>query len=366
MITKVLSVYIIWLVVINLFAYYSLNRFNLVPDTAYSWLNGQEFFQNKNLDLINLRIHWDSFWYLIIAERGYEYQPGQMSNIAFFPLYPILIWTSSNLFLISPALAGWVISTLALGIGLVFLYKLVKEFHPDIDPVQVIILTLIFPTAFFLNSVYTESLFLVLSIIFFYYLLRKQFFMAAFFMALASLCRLNGLFLFVPFVYEYFKAFGFKRFFNINLYSWPVSILGILSFMAYQFIYFNEPLAFLKSQMEWGRKFVFNSGHFQLISPASYANFTLDLLFLAVSIIAGVLLLKYSKVSYGLYVLATVLVAISTGTLMSVSRFSLILFPIFILVASIKNRYFQFTWQLVSILLLAIYTSLFVNNYWAG
>ncbi len=366
MIKKVLSVYISWLIIINIFAYFSLNRLNLNPDTAYSWINPQEFNQVKNLNLIDLRIHWDSFWYLKIAKEGYEYAPGKMSSIAFFPLYPGLIRTISALPLVSPGLAGWIISTLALGVGLIFLYKLVKEFHPEIDPIQVIILLLVFPTAFFLNSVYTESLFLALSIIFFYYLFRKEFILAAAFLSLASFCRINGLFLFVPFVYEYLKTFGLKRFINVNLVSFLVAGLGIFSFTTYQYIYFNEPLAFFKSQMEWGRKFTFNAGHLQLISPAPYANLAADLLFLTTAIIAGVLLLKYSRVSYGLYVLTTMLVAASTGTLMSVSRFSLILFPVFILIASFKNRHFQFAWQLVSILLLAMYTAFFVNNYWAG
>ncbi len=363
---KVLGIYLIWFIVINLFAFYSLNRLNLNSDTAYTWINPQEFKQNKALDLINLRVHWDSFWYLKIVNEGYQYIPGQLSSIAFFPLYPSLIWVLSQIPVFSPALAGWFISILSLGVGLIFLYKLVNEFHPEVDPLLVVTLLLIFPTAFFLNSVYTESLFLTLSVIFFYYLLKKQFILAAVFLSLASLCRINGLFLFVPFGYEYFKTFGLKRFINFNLFSFGISSLGILSFMLYQFFLFNEPLAFFKSQMEWGRKFAVNSEYFQLLTPASYSNLATDLVFFAVSITIGILILKKLRVSYGLYVLTTVLIAVSTGTLMSVSRFSLILFPIFILIASVKNQRFQFGWNLISILLLAIYTTFFVNNYWAG
>lgn len=362
---KVIGLVIIWLIAINVFAFYVLNRFNLSSDTAYTWINPGQFIQNKNLNLIDLRVHWDSFWYLKIANQGYEYVPGKMTSIAFFPLYPSLIWLVSKLPLITPALAGWIISTLALVIGMIFFYKLVKQFHPDIDPNEVIILLLIFPTSFFLTAVYTESLFLALSIIFFYYLFKKQFLTAAIFLSFASLCRLNGLFLFVPFIYEYFKAYGVKRFFNNNLLSFLVAPLGIFSFMFYQYLQFQEPLAFFKSQMEWGRKFILNSGHFQLVTSASYANLTTDVLFLAVGLVSGLLLLKY-RVSYGLYILITVLIAVSTGTLMSIGRFTLILFPMFILIASFKNEQFKFGWYLLSTLLLAVYTTLFVNNYWAG
>lgn len=366
MIVKVLGIYLIWFIVINFFAIYSLNRFNLAPDTSYSWLNPTEFYQDKNLNLIDLRVHWDSFWYLKIAKGGYQYVPGELSSIAFFPLYPSLIWILSLVPGFSSPLAGWIISTLALGVGLIFLYKLVKEFHPQIDPIQPIILLLIFPTAFFLNSVYTESLFLALSIIFFYLLLKKQFLKAALFLSLASVCRVNGLFLLIPFIFEYFKTYGIKRSLNKNILSFPIASLGILSFMTFQYLKFNEPLAFFKAQMQWGRTFSFNSEHFQFISPSSYANLATDLLFFIVCIVVGILTMKKLKVSYGLYILSITLIAVSTGTLMSISRFSLILFPVFILVASVKSKEFQFGWKLVSILLLAMYTTMFVNNYWAG
>ena len=362
---SVIGVYIVWLIVINVFAFYVLNRFNLNSDTAYTWINPTEFHQDQNLDLINLRVHWDSFWYLKIATEGYKYIPGQMSSIAFFPLYPSLIWAVSQAS-ISPALAGWVISTIALGVGLIFLFKLVKKFHPEIDPISPITYLLIFPTAFFLNSVYTESLFLALSIIFFYFLLSKRFFMATIFLSLASLCRMNGLFLFIPFIFEYFRVFGLKRMFNLNLLSYPLACVGILSFLFYQYITFNEPLAFLKSQMEWGREFTLNSEHFLLTSPSSYMNLSTDVLFFITCLVCGILLIKYIRPSYGIYVLTTALVVVSTGTLMSFSRFTLILFPIFILIASIKNTQIRFGWQLLSTLLLAAFTILFVNNYWAG
>ncbi|MGI8777095.1 MAG: mannosyltransferase family protein [Acidimicrobiales bacterium] len=34
-------------------------------------------------------VHWDSEWYLQIANHGYSYKPGRQSSVAFFPLYPL-------------------------------------------------------------------------------------------------------------------------------------------------------------------------------------------------------------------------------------------------------------------------------------
>ncbi len=365
MIKNVLIIYLIWLVAINAFAFYSLNRLNLNPDTAYSWINPKEFSQDKSLDLINLRVHWDSFWYLKIVSSGYEYIPQEMSSIAFFPLYPMLIWLISLNQILSPIFIGWIISTCSLGIGLIYLYKLVAKFHPTIKPLNTIINLLLFPTAFFLNSVYTESVFLAISIAVFYYLFKRNFLLAALLIALASITRINGLFLLTPFIVEYLHAYGWKKFVNINLLTIPLSLTGIGGFMVYQYLQFGEPLAFIKAQMEWGRKFTLNSEHLQLITPAANANFASDLGFFALALICGIALLRI-RLSYGAYVLTTILIAVSTGTLMSITRFSLILFPIFILITSIKNEQFQFGWRLISTLLLTIFTTLFVNNYWAG
>ena len=49
-----------------------------------------------------------------------------------------------------------------------------------------------------------------------------------------------------------------------------------------------------------------------------------------------------------------------------IGRFVLVLFPIYILGASIKNQYLRPAWIFISILFLAMYIILFVNNYWAG
>lgn len=34
---------------------------------------------------------WDAAWYFLIAERGYYYDPGRQSAVAFFPAYPAVV-----------------------------------------------------------------------------------------------------------------------------------------------------------------------------------------------------------------------------------------------------------------------------------
>ncbi|HUJ72186.1 MAG TPA: hypothetical protein VLZ30_08065, partial [Verrucomicrobiae bacterium] len=40
------------------------------------------------LDWLN---QWDTRWYLSIIRQGYSYHPGMECNVAFFPLYPMLV-----------------------------------------------------------------------------------------------------------------------------------------------------------------------------------------------------------------------------------------------------------------------------------
>ncbi len=360
---RVLVFYAIWLIAINAFALYSLQRVNLLPDTAYNWISPSDFHQIQSQNFLEMRAHWDSVWYLRIVQEGYQYIPGQMSSVVFFPLYPLMIWALS--WLMSPLLAGWLISTVAMAIAIIFFYKLVQYLYPHLDPAEPIYLMLLFPMAFFFQAIYTESLYLALSIAFFYYLVKKNFLVAAMILVLASICRITGIFLLLPFAYEYWITYKFKLY-HRNSLALLIAPLGVIGYLGYLYVRFGEPLAFLKSEALWGRKFTFNAEHFDLFSPAAYANLSTDLLFLILGLTAGVILLLKWRASFGLYILSTLLVCAATGTLMSINRYVLILFPIYILLASIKNKEIKLGWQLVSTLLLAIYTLLFVNNYWAG
>jgi hypothetical protein len=51
---------------------------------------------------------------------------------------------------------------------------------------------------------------------------------------------------------------------------------------------------------------------------------------------------------------------------MSVGRYSLVMFPLFILLATVKNETVRYAWMFASTLFLALDIILFVNNYWAG
>ena len=367
---KLIIIFILWLLIVNIFALCSLNRFNLNGDTAYTWIDSSKFYQEQSWDVVSLHARWDSFWYLDVVQNGYslEYNSWGLYNVVFFPLYPFLTKIVSFFTFGNIILAGWILSVSSLFLALFYFLKLVKKFHPEVDPYLPVIFLLIFPTSFFLNAVYTESLFLFLSLATFYYGLKKNFIYAGIFGLLASLTRVTGVLLFIPLIWEYLKIYNFQLRSAFNLKILPIFLvpLGTFGFFLYHYFKFGDFFLFLEVQKNWGRAFIFQKDHFNFFSNPAIVNFCFDIFFIISVFIALYFVFRRLRISYGLYMLATLVVALATGTFMSIGRYVLVLFPIYILLASIKNQYLRQSWALISILLLAMYIILFVNNYWAG
>lgn len=366
---KVAILFAIWMIVINVFAVIGLNRLNLKGDTAYDWIDPNGFRQEQQWGPVSLRAQWDSFWYTDIAENGYSFKGwGELSNIVFFPVYPLLLKIVSTVMLGNVVLAGWMVSAAFLLLALYYLFRLVKEFHPELDPYLPIVFLLIFPTAFFFNAVYTESTFLFFSVVTFYYALKKNFLAAGVFGLCAALTRVTGVLLFTPVLFEFAKDRNFdaRRIFNVQVLPIFLIPVGLISFFLYHYLKFGNFLLFFKVESWWGRTFTVNESHFSLSSNPAIANLLLDVMFVAIGVVSIYYMFKRLRTSYALYTIATMIVALGTGTLMSIGRYISVLFPIYLFAASIKNKYVQQCWILVSILLLGLYTILFVNGYWAG
>ena len=361
-ITKV----IIWLIIVNVFAFAMLNRFNLSPDTAYQWITPESFPTAQSWDFVGMHFRWDSYWYLDIIQHGYYLQENNtLSNVVFFPLYPFLIKIVGIALLGKFALAGWLISMAALIGACAFFYELLREFHPDIEAEKPILLMLIFPTAFFFNVMYTESLFLLMTMGTFYFALRKEYYKAGAFALLGALTHSNGVFLSLPIVWKIIEQHGWKSIMGKKIIPAFFAPIGTFSFLLYDYLKFKDLFLFFKIESAWGRGFVFNIDHFSFFSHPSIVNMGIDAAFTVLIIGAIVLVWKKLNPLYSVFMSLTVLSALTSGTLMSIGRYSLVLFPLFILLANLKGTKLQ-TWIFSSALLLAMDIILWVNNYWAG
>jgi hypothetical protein len=130
---------------------------------------------------------WDSVWFLRIAEHGYEHLSSSAS--AFFPLYPAAVGVLGRLLLGHYVLAGILIS-LAAGLAtFVLLYDLAEAKLGADGARRALIYLALFPMALFLQAVYSESLYLLLTVVAFLAAERRRFLGAGLACGLALLTR---------------------------------------------------------------------------------------------------------------------------------------------------------------------------------
>lgn len=343
------------------------NRLNLAPDNAFEWMgSGSVTPVQQSWNIVDLHNRWDAYWYLDIAKNGY-YLRGEndISNVVFFPLYPLLVRalgavTGGNL-----VLSGWILSSVFLALAACMLARLTQEFHPDLDPQMTVVFLLVYPMAFFLNAVYSESLFLFLSLATVYHALKRNFPVACVWAALASATRLAGVFLAVLLLVEFVQANGWRSVFTWRIWPLAVAPLGAVAFFTYHWIEFGDFFLFLKAQARYGRDFTMESSDFAIRNSPDLVNTLFDVFYGAAAILLGVVALRRFRLSYGLYMLVSLGIAVSSGTILGLARYALVLFPIHLIGAGIRSPVGRSAWLFGSTLLLALSIICFVNHYWA-
>ena len=193
--------------------------------------------------------HWDGAWFDRIATHGYESE----NSTAFFPLFPLVVRAVNELG-VPIALAGVVVSVLALLGTLFFLYELGGRAVGEPAAKRALVALVAFPTSFFAVASYSEALFLFLSAgclwgIF----VHRDLSFAAPFAYCASLTRSVGAFLVIPLAYVWLR--------NRREFGWPslvavaAPVLGLLAYMAYLWRVAREPFLFtLAYERGWGRQ----------------------------------------------------------------------------------------------------------------
>src|SRR3989344_378045 len=166
--------FVIW----RLFLFIPVNQFSLAP-----WAN------------------FDGLHYLSIAINGYTFDG------RFFPLYPFLIKLFSLPFNFPEAFiySGFLISNLFFLLSLILFYKLVKMNFSEKVAKESLIWMLIFPTSFFFVSVYSESLFLFLTLLSFYFAQKSKWVFASIAGFFLGITRLTGMFILPSLIYEFLK-----------------------------------------------------------------------------------------------------------------------------------------------------------------
>lgn len=190
---------------------------------------------------------FDAAYYLAIAAHGYgAFASGK---VAFFPLYPLLIHVLTPVSG-SGVIAGVAISAASFGVALVLLHRLTAELLGSPAADATVLLLCFAPLSFFFTAVYTESLFLALSVGSLYAAHRGRWRLACALGALATLTRPTGVLLALGLAVMRLRA---NRGLDREL-AWvlalPAALLGYLGVLASQGYPLLAPFA---AQSHWGR-----------------------------------------------------------------------------------------------------------------
>jgi hypothetical protein len=311
---------------------------------------------------------WDSVWFLRIAEYGYV-SPTH-ADTAFYPLYPLLIRLLGPVFGGHYVLAGLLVS-LAASLGAFYLLHRLAEERLGMDGARRAVLYLaVFPMSLFLVALYTESLFLLLALAAFYLAERKQWLGAWTAAAFALLTRIAGLALLPALALMAWRSPNRWR----ALAGIAIPAVLFTGYPAYLAAATGDGWRFLHSQGLWHRHFSHAgplggiwdglrsvwAGIEQLASGshthaywtavpvtesdpirAALINIT-AFLFLVLFVWLSVIAWRRFGTVYGLYCFVSLAIPLTAPStkwpLLSMPRFGLAVFPIFLALAVIGGR----------------------------
>jgi Gpi18-like mannosyltransferase len=317
---------------------------------------------------------WDSAYYTDIATTGYKNpQNSKFPNVVFFPLYPFFLKVV-NFFINNILISGILTSNLFLFLSTIVLYKLVIfETKNKILANNTLIFLLIFPTSFFFSAVYPESLFLFVALSSLYFLKKKKLILTIIFGILTSLTRSIGFLIILPILYYAIKnKFKLKEILSLFLI-----LSGTASFLLYLFFQFHlTPFDFVKiEEKAWLRRPWYsleNIKEFIGNILKTYQEeewikswkliYTINFIFLFSSLFLSIYSIKILKdKTYLIYSLTFLFSPVILGHIISIERFVISIFTIYIALASIKNFWLQNLLKFTSAVFLCILFIMFVN-----
>lgn len=340
------------------FPSYSLNQEETVlNESAYL---------NKRKPLYQLSNIWNksqSIYFVEIAVNGYSQDAGTEGSLNGNSLYPLYSLTIKLFYKALPFInnteaiyiTGALLSAVFLGSALFYLNKLMDNIWLYEDQKYfVMIMLLVFPGSFFFNLLYSESLFLLLSVLFLYQLFRKKYFLSAVFLSLAAVTRLVGLVMIVPFLFYIFTSERYNKKFNFvsrSLSYLTMIFLPLAVFYYHLFEKSGDFFAALRGQTAIHNFLFIPFGYFfdllNNLRPELLLAYILNaLILLAALVLVGYLfvriflILEYKTLEQNtlfVYALVYVLLLSSLASTSTMFRYLSVCLPLFLLPASIFN-----------------------------
>jgi len=314
---------------------------------------------------------WDALHYQRLAQFGYS--ATDTLKAWFYPLFPWSVRLFGHLtgdYLV----CAFVVSGIASIVAAILLRRLVNLDYPVVVAQRATWFFLIFPTAYFLHIGYTESLFLALGLGSLMAARTERWWLAGVLGALAWMTRAPGAILVptlaVEAIHQYwvtrrlkwqwlwiaFVPVGFGVYLLVN---WQVT--GD----AFAFLRMRQKLFAMSASWPWVgiREAI---GSFDRTPNEAEMVGAQELCFVALSLICTIVSWIKLRPLYAMWMTGNWLLFTSVTFIESTPRYTLTLFPIFILFALVAaNRFWNAVITVWSLLFLALFAGLFVRGWWA-
>jgi hypothetical protein len=317
--------------------------------------------------------HWDAQHYLYLATHGYSATGDARNLIAFFPLYPALISAIAATGL--PArTAALLISNVAGVVAAILLYEIARQDLRENAAFRAAAFFVVFPTAYFLLVGYTEALFCALAFGAVLAARRQRWLFAGLLGGLAAAARLTGLALLAFLLIELFYARHTLRQIGQAIVAPALIVLGFLTYLLTNLLVLGDAFAFITVQRQhWSHSLSAPwVGFIDAIRGISWRVPWEKLTVGGGEAVGGIaayattilswLRLRPSDAAY-----ATVLTVMVTFLpfWLSIPRYLLGLYPLFLLVGRIRQRWLYVPMVGASFVGLLVFGLAFGRGYWA-
>ena len=327
----------------------------------------------------NLPARWDVGWYLGIALDGYSFNEamsaaGNQQNIVFFPAFPLLMRVSGRLLGGAPASFVWAAtacSLLAFLAGLMYVHRLARDLvHDDGLASTAVWLVAAYPFALFFGAPYTESLFLLGAAAALYHFRRGEIWRGGAWGFLVGLTRPNGCFLSVVLAVLALEPWLPRGLFGRDLAPRPAPTagglvrsfaaaslpgVGMLVYSAYVWSLTGDPLTWAQGHVAWGRSYqglsILVTERYRYLARSGLYAYTSQSGSDVIQVLGVLFVLaamwpvaRRFGLALALFIAINILPPLAAGGLLSAGRFSSVIFPAFIWLATVVPERHRSGW----------------------
>jgi hypothetical protein len=299
---------------------------------------------------------FDSGWYEGIARNGYSYAAGGRSNIAYFPVYPLLMRYAGRLFGRYHAafyFGGIVVSWASYVVAMVVLFYLARLDLPRRAAERAVLLITIFPFSFFYGLVYSEATYLLFALLAFLAFRTRRWLAGGLCAALAIAARAPALVMWPALaVVAWQSAAPTTRDRLMAAAGLLLATAGFISYCVFVYQLSGNPFEWAATLQRWNYRIGGAPWHapvelLRVLATHPYVYVagtrmglydTLYGLTAIALVLATPLVWARLGAGYGVFLLLNLLVPLSSGVFEGMGRYCSVLFPFFIWLASLRSR----------------------------